>query len=619
MANSNKKTVLVPAVTSVRDYIFKHHKGAILRSVNTAILDGNLKSLQGRITLPVQNCDCSYENINVYLQDKDTVLVILCIRIIDRDDPLVLKANVFCEMSIDMADNMKVISIYADHAYNMQEYEGIKLSNYLVPILKRDEIDDMAEDLLNDYDPHAFDSVFSWNPQRLALQMGLSIKQLPLYKKEKTRCILYFCESTVVTAKLDECKSEYGDQYEITVPANTIVVNSNVAALSDCDMDIYHECIHFAWHRNFFRLQNMHNNDVMSIKKKKKVVEKDKELSNPVKWIEWQARRGAYALMLPRSIMEQEIADHSEVASVYATNKGDYFERIGRYIANRYQWPKFRVRARMIQLGHILARGALNYVDEHYIAPFAFDPKNGDMKYSFVIDHDNLTKLCKKEKELHYMIATGKYVHIDGHVCVNSPAYITFDDEGTSLTQWALDHIDYCCLRFINVYEETEDSEYEFCCLRSDAEYNKHYYGWEGEQEEPTEEDINRSWESEQELGDDVPAMLGNLMRQAGVSPKQLADRTYISEGTIKTLLTEQRNSYDPDQIVSLCLGLHLNPTISLLFLEVAGIRLNRKVKRHSIYKQLLFTKFMDPYDDIQEFLSVRNIPPLHATRQAKV
>ena len=615
MAKNGKKAVLVPAVTSMRDYLLKHHKGAILRSINTAILDGSLQSLQGRICLPVQNSDCDYEDMSICQQDKDTVLVVLHIRIFDRNDPIRTKASVFCEMSVDMADDMKLISIYADHDYNLRAHTGIKLSNYLVPILKRAEIDKLAEEVLREYDPYAFANTFSWSPIRLASQMGLTIQQLPLYEKEKTRCILYFCESTVVTAKLDEYKKEYGEQHEVTVPAGTIVVNSNVAPLSDCDMDIYHECIHFAWHRNFFRLQNMHNNDVRSIKKKKKLVVEGKEPSNPVKWLEWQARRGAYALMLPRSIMEKEMADYSEVADRFAANSGDYYERIGRHIASTYLWPKFRIRARMIQLGHILARGALNYVDDHYIKPFSFDPENGDMKYSFVIDRENLSKLCRKEKELNYMLCTGKYLHVDGHVCVNDPEYVAYDDEGAYLTEWALDHIDCCCLRFVSVYEETEDSDYEFCCLRSDIEYNRHYYGWEGDKVEPTKEDLDRMFKADMDMGADVPGILKSLMAQRGISVKDIADETYISVGTINNLISKQRSSYDIEQLVSLCLAIHINSDQAQLLLDAAGIHLNFRNRRHYLYRRLLSTRFMDSFDDIQEFLVSIGEEPLKPSR----
>lgn len=48
-----------------------------------------------------------------------------------------------------------------------------------------------------------------------------------------------------------------------------------------------------------------------------------------------------------------------------------------------------RIRTRMVQLGHLDAKGALNYVDKSKIEPFAFDHEAwSDSDHTFIIDRN---------------------------------------------------------------------------------------------------------------------------------------------------------------------------------------------------------------------------------------
>ena len=54
-------------------------------------------------------------------------------------------------------------------------------------------------------------------------------------------------------------------------------------------------------------------------------------------------------------------------------HSGELYEDVGKEISRRLHVPHFRIRARLIQLGYIEARGSLNYADRKLIQPFAFD------------------------------------------------------------------------------------------------------------------------------------------------------------------------------------------------------------------------------------------------------
>ena len=98
--------------------------------------------------------------------------------------------------------------------------------------------------------------------------MHLSVISLPLHKRGDTKSIIFFHEGTVLIQP-DRAPGEHNDPppVEEHVPANTIVINTHTEGGMGNDLDIYHECIHYEWHYLFYRLQDMHNNDLKQLKK----------------------------------------------------------------------------------------------------------------------------------------------------------------------------------------------------------------------------------------------------------------------------------------------------------------------------------------------------------------
>lgn len=70
---------------------------------------------------------------------------------------------------------------------------------------------------------------------------------------------------------------------------------------------IFHECFHYAEHRMFFQLQQLHNTDV-SVLSKWKPVSLEKSERSPIEWIEWQAHIGSQCLQMPRKLLRERIA-----------------------------------------------------------------------------------------------------------------------------------------------------------------------------------------------------------------------------------------------------------------------------------------------------------------------
>lgn len=177
------------------------------------------------------------------------------------------------------------------------------LSNYLVPILRKDEVEKGAEELLLRYCPEALSNSEERNAYLLASRMGLAVERLPLYKQPGTLSMLLFSDSIVQVIAEDGTGNPADTPCEVMIPAGTILINTDAVHKDYCQLEIHHECIHYDWHFMFFRLQDMHNSDDKALRTKRMVITTDKTPTNPIKWMEWQARRGSFGLMMPLSMM----------------------------------------------------------------------------------------------------------------------------------------------------------------------------------------------------------------------------------------------------------------------------------------------------------------------------
>ena len=105
---------------------------------------------------------------------------------------------------------------------------------------------------------------------------------------------------------------ETEDAGTITVPPDTVLINLRRVAREQAQLSIFHECFHAEYHWLFYRLQDMHNSDLRTIKKKRKVKNQGREPKNPLPIMEWEAKRGSHALQMPRSFALRQFRNYAE-------------------------------------------------------------------------------------------------------------------------------------------------------------------------------------------------------------------------------------------------------------------------------------------------------------------
>lgn len=595
-------TVQVPRVQSMQEYILKHHKCRVLselnRRIRSRLLNGLSTDCPESVKLKASNC--TFDDMAFWRYNAHTLLTDVIVHASVSVAEETYEYDLYCELWVDMRNGMNFTCGEAGLLENKPQRDFWMLSTYLVPLLRKDEIEKGAEDLLLRYCPEALTDRKEHNAYLLADKIGLHVEHLPLFQQRGTLSVLFFCDGTVQVANDHQKSSQVST---INIPAGTVVINTNAVHKDCCQMEIYHECIHYDWHYMFFRLQDMHNSDINKLRTKHVVITNSKVPANPLKWMEWQARRGSFGLMMPLGLMRLQIEKHLSELSQCRLHAGQKLDRVARAIARERDLPKFRVRARLIQMGYIAAKGALNFVDGAYIEPFAFSLGNGGGDFSFVIDRKSTFFIYETNECFREHIESGRYVYADGHIVLNDKQYIRHTTKGLRLTPWANAHVDVCCLRFIHIYEQCGIADYRFGAMNSDEEYNRHYFSFAHNADTLSSQEkllaMSRTLDA---LPNSFHDSLTYLMKQAHMTIEELEEQAFLSRRTISRLRTEERNGYSLDQVIAICVALHLPPWLSREMIKRAGFIL-RLTKQHLAYQFILDCLFMDSVSDVQKFL----------------
>lgn len=91
----------------------------------------------------------------------------------------------------------------------------------------------------------------------------------------------------------------------------------------------------------------------------------------------------------------------------------------------------------VINLVLLKVDGAFTYVNGQYVTPFSFDASALTDNQSFTISSADLFKAYCLNKDFRKAIDTGKFVYVEGHVCLDDEKYIIHSEGRVKLTQYA--------------------------------------------------------------------------------------------------------------------------------------------------------------------------------------
>lgn len=622
-SNGKQSVIYVPQVRSMRDYLIAHCHDEIIDMLNKLAAGDYTGIYVGqRPVLRFYTDTLQYDYIGFWRTGITCLTAVVRISILgstesSADESSAITLHLASEIYIDLEDEQPSFDIMSFTAGYIEPPSDTKLDNYLIPVMSKEDILAFAEKIMREKVPSAFneDGKFINGPDlaadkekkdavclKLAAALGLKVEFLKLYKKPGVRSMMFFTKRTI-SVQDKENEKKYVRKL---IEADTIVVNSDSEKCASRDLDVFHECMHYLLHYMFFRLQALHNSDVSRLRMEKKVItEKQRFGDNPVAVMEWQARIGSLAAIIPQSFIRSEITKIHAEASQSGTIISEVVQNQAKAVCKKMNIPKYCYRARLIQSSLIYAKGALNFVDDRYVAPFTFSEESFSKDTTFVIDRDTAFAEYNRNKKFRDVLRTGKYVYVDGHFCINDPDYVTQDYDGNlQLTMWARRHIDQCCLRFREVYRQKSTGKYEFGSLHCDESYNEKYFSLTNAGGNAPF-DLRASLEAYAAMTGSLPSGFGSTltahMEMRSMSVEALAEAAALSPRTITRLRNDQFDEISSDHVMGVCIGLGLPPLSARDLFDKAGVKL--KGKRRMMFSFILDTGCAHSIEEVNKLL----------------
>lgn len=245
-----------------------------------------------------------------------------------------------------------------------------------------------------------------------------------------------------------------------------------------------------------------------------------------------------------------------------------------------------------------------------------------DMMFKrYEIDVTDALKEYKSSEQFMRQLGSGRYAYVEKHFCLNLPKYIKWDAAAATLTDYAREHKDECCLSFITIVtggwacDQNRDSlGFVIQPSVSDPEYH----------DNPTQvpehikqfaEVSNAVMSLAGELPNNFPKMLDKLIASKGVKEEDLAWESNLSEKTIQRLRHHDQKRIELETVIQLCLGLHLHPILSGYLLRAAGQQF-MDTNLHNMYKFLLCSCYEYSVGDCNALLTAQNFPTLGKTKK---
>lgn len=488
----------------------------------------------------------------------------------------------------DLDCKLKDFAISSIDIYNSKNKQARPMSDALVPIIYKEQLEKEAENFLRKHYPKALLEPIWIDPQELAKNMGLTVRMANITKESSIfgRCYFNESETELYDIKTDSMIVE-------TIREGTILVDKQayfMQTIGRSNNTIVHECVHWGVHKKAFALARIYDKSLSSIGCEVigGILENKRDA---VDWMEWQANALTPRIQMPLEMFKKKA---NKIISTYRAKMHEYdmidiIEPVIDQLAIDYGVSRTAAKIRMVDAGYEEAIGAFNYVDGSYVKPHKARKGYLERNKTFSIGAQDAAILCLTNSELKEKIEDTRYQYIDSHFVINHPIYVESDEESNlQLTHYARNHMDECCLVFelsvVNHYGERYHSE---CFLNRDesslVDFNVAFHG--GYENAPKESQLkllqdtiaeeNRiflsltndftaalkaviDWRNEQIKAD---KKVHSNSQHSKITAVEIAERTKLNEATVRRTLNAGDTS--TNTLVLICLALHLPYNIS--------------------------------------------------------
>lgn len=363
---------------------------------------------------------------------------------------------------------------------------------------------------------------------------------------------------------------------------------------------IIHECVHWEYHKNFFELQYLLNEENKSITFKKENIDlKSFCISNEIEWLEWQASALTPRILMPKRVTIEKFLSTIEKIKNQdgALKNSQIYEKVIIDLANFFKVTKKAVKIRLLQLGFKNIIGINCYIDKEYKPAYYFNYQDEDESLTYMISFKEAIHFRIINKRLDSLIKERKIIYADGFFAINQKEYVQISKNGKIiLTDYAREHVDECCLAFniIGTFKSNLNnisySSYYICKNISNQHHTKLELNMESIQNsriigiagctDIAFEEIMEASKILDKMTGSFEECLNVLIKELGYkSNKIIGELAFLDE---KTIWNYRKGKRIPElnKLLAICGGLKLHPRITYKLMEKAGYTIGNRGKQ---------------------------------------
>lgn len=526
--------------------------------------------------------------------------------------------SVYCKVVLGVElSNFEIVLI--SECEQQEDSDNDKYSGELVPIISRDSFDCEATKFLEKYYPIALQEPVSVPIRDIAKDMGLIIEEKELLSSDLDVFGLIVFEDGNIKDKNKNILIRNAKRGMIFIDPRVYFERT----LGTVNFTIAHECFHWFRHQPYHALmKTLGVNDELG-----KIIQcsidsncKDVEKWKPVDWMEWQANGVASHILMPTKTAKVKIDNLIKKYQItFDGTDGDRIEEMISELADFYGLSKQAVKARIRELGYSKVDGAFTYVNGKYVTPFTFNASYLSDNQSFTISYTDFFKAYCLNKDFRKVIDTGKFVYIEGHVCVNDEKYINRSNDQINLTQYALYHMDECCLVFDMGYSYESKYQgqryYTQMMYKTPAQIGAQEYSFEMNKHNQTLlaqiKGAKSSANSMRAYPGAFSETLVMMMKERKLSVKKLADSSLVGEKTIQRLRNNEEYPTTVQTVMGLCYGLKLSVPEAEMLIGKTDFNIKPTTPQNNAYRCALSACAETSIYEINEMLESCGYEPI--------
>lgn len=314
----------------------------------------------------------------------------------------------------DLEKELDDVTVTGKDIYNGKGRYQNPLDDALVPVIKPEQLEKVAEQFLRDYYPKALLQPMWLEPTELAGELGLKVIRKRITKDGDIfgRIFFYDAVTEIYDPDQDKMMKKKARAKMILVDPEAAYQN-NIGALNNT---IVHECVHWGLHRKAFMLEHLYNKELTQIGcvVRGGIAGNKKDSTD---WMEWQANALAPRIQMPKEMFKKRV---DTLISKFRRELGEYdivdiIQPIIEQLTIDFGVSRTAAKLRLIDIGYDEAIGAFNYVDGRYVQPHKATPGFLQKNQTFSISARDAAILAWTNPFLKSVLEEGRYVYVDSH------------------------------------------------------------------------------------------------------------------------------------------------------------------------------------------------------------